>query len=371
MKAALALGKVGILVCIQNVSILKPIIFETLVTAIGFLAFLALAGPLQAQISLPNAPAAELDMLRFELSVPCMGSSVDLVVYSKTQPQAQSVMDAGLAEIERLSGILSNYDPDSEISKLCSTPSAEWVDVSPDLANVLSHSRRWHQLSYGKFDITVGPLSQIWRASRKQKQLPTRIEIDTAKERCGWDCFGFEPTSGKAILYRPKMMLDLSGIAVGYIVDAAFEKMVELDHRTILVNAGGDIRVGDAPPEMDGWRITVAGLGKESPPLTSLRLKNCAVTTSGDLNQFAEVGGRRYSHFLDPKSGEPIERRQSVTVIAATTLDADAGATALAILGINRTCEIFHELPLSQAVMVEASEKDGTPSRMRWLSNQE
>ena len=98
-----------------------------------------------------------------------------------------------------------------------------------------------------------------------------------------------------------------------------------------------------------------------------LRLQNCAVTTSGDLNQFVEIDGRRYSHFIDPDTGDPIERRQSVTAIAATTLDADAGATAMAVLGMIRSSELFESLPLHEAIFVVADQSDTEPIRMQWI----
>ena len=312
---------------------------------------------------------------RFELSIPAMGSHVDMVVYAQSRSQAKTVFDAGIAEIERLAVVLSNYDSNSEISKFCSSPTGDWIPLSHDLSTVLIQSRRWHGLSEGAFDITVGPLTQLWRSSRKTKQLPTQSEIDDAKQRCGWASVEFDVAFGgtdlrpplRATLLKPKMRLDLSGIAVGYIVDAAFEKMIACGCRSLLLNAGGDIRVGDAPPGSEGWRVTIAGLGKELPPLAMLRIQNCAVTTSGDLNQYVEIDGHRYSHFIDPKSGDPIERRQSVTTIAATTLDADAGATALAILGMNRASGMFNSLPLVEAILVEAGPTDMAPIRTRWL----
>ena len=313
---------------------------------------------------------------RFEFSGPAMGSKIDMVVYTQSRSQATVVIDAGLAEIERLTMLLSNYDSKSEISKFCSSPAGQKIPLGQDLSTVLEQSQRWHRLSDGKFDITVGPLTQLWRNSRKHNQLPTLEEIADAKHRCGWRLVEFDSAyattksghSLSATLLKPEMILDLSGIAVGYIVDAAFEKMMARGFRSILLNAGGDIRVGDAPPGSEGWRITVAGLGKAMPPLAMLRITNCAVTTSGDLNQYLEIDGRRYSHFIDPESGDPIECRQSVTAIAATTLDADAGATALAILGMNRASEMFNSLPLDEVIFVEAGTTDLAPIRMRWLT---
>lgn len=316
------------------------------------------------------------ELKRFEFSGPAMGSNIDMVVYAQSRSQATIAINAGLAEIERLTLLLSNYDSNSEISKFCSSPTGQKIPLGQDLSTVLEQSQRWHRLSDGKFDITVGPLTQLWRNGRKNNQLPTIAEIAHAKHRCGWRSVEFDSAyatiksghSVSATLLKPEMILDLSGIAVGYIVDAAFEKMMARGFRSILLNAGGDIRVGEAPPGSEGWRITVAGLGKTLPPLAMLRMKNCAVTTSGDLNQFLEIDGRRYSHFIDPESGDPIERRQSVTAIAATTLDADAGATALAILGMNRASEMFNSLPLDEVIFVEAGTTDLAPIRMRWLT---
>ena len=349
--------------------------------ALWLLAVLTDAKLLAQTTTYPNAKPIvsnrQADLLRFELSAPAMGSHIDFVVYAPTELQAKSVIDAGIAEIERLSHILSNYDADSEISKLCASPIGLWTPLSPDLTAVIEHSRRWHQLSDGKFDITVGPLTQLWRNSRKKKQLPTPAEISDAKSRCGWAAVKLKrsPNDQKhsitsASLSKPNMVLDLSGIAVGYIVDAAFEKMTAVGARSILINAGGDIRVGDAPPGSEGWRIMIAGLGKQSPPLSMMRVSNCAVTTSGDLNQYIEVDGRRYSHFIEPESGEPIQRRQSVTAIAATTVDADAGATALAILGAQRASELFEHLPLQSAMIMVTSQSDLDPIRTRWLTNE-
>jgi len=334
-----------------------------------------LAQPSSNPTPLTSVSNYQKDLLRFELTAPAMGSHIDFVVFAPSELQAKMAIDAGLTEIERLSNVLSNYDANSEISKLCSEPTGQWTPLSPDLAAVLDHSRRWHKLSDGKFDITVGPLTQLWRTSRKQKKLPAPSEIAEAKSRCGWNAVNLKFAANEqglsftnASLSKSNMILDLSGLAVGYIVDAAFDKMAATGVRSILINAGGDIRVGDAPPGSDGWRIMIAGLGKQSPPLSMMRVSNCAVTTSGDLNQYIEVEGRRYSHFIEPQSGEPIERLQSVTALAATTVDADAGATALAILGSQRAWELFQQMPLQSAMIMETAQNDLGPIRTRLLT---
>jgi thiamine biosynthesis lipoprotein len=170
------------------------------------------------------------------------------------------------------------------------------------------------------------------------------------------------------------MLIDLSGLATGYIIDRAFEAMVRRGCPRLLIDIGGDIRVGAAPPGSSGWLVLVAGLGKESPPICSLSLENCAVTTSGDLTQFVEIDGVRYSHLVDPRAGVPLTRRQSVTVLATTAIDADAGATALSVLGMEISSELFETLPLREAILLEAdtnSTGDDAALRYRHLSIEE
>ena len=123
-----------------------------------------------------------------------------------------------------------------------------------------------------------------------------------------------------------------------------------------------DIRLGSPPPETQGWTIEIAGIGKNSPPLCKRLLHSCAITTSGDLNQFIEIDGRRYSHLIDPITGIPLERRQSATVIAATAIDADAGATALCLLGMENASQQFDAMPLTEAYLMEVSKEDAAGS---------
>jgi thiamine biosynthesis lipoprotein len=164
------------------------------------------------------------------------------------------------------------------------------------------------------------------------------------------------------------MRLDVSGLATGYIIDRMFEAMVATGTESILINAGGDIRVGKAPPGRDGWRVDVAGLGLNAPLFSTYLVSNCAVTTSGDLYQYVEIDGRRFSHFIDPFSGSPIERRQSVTAFAATALDADAGATALAVMGMELGAEQFPKLPLGKAIFMQF-DKETNDLRFRSLGD--
>jgi FAD:protein FMN transferase len=327
---------------------------------------------LQGNVFAQDTPAP---LSRYEYSAPSMGSMLDIVVYAKDQQQAQACIDAGLNEVDRLSQILSNYDQSSEISQLCRSPINTPTPLSFDLGQVLQESLRWNKISNGKFDISVGRLTQLWRRCRKLRILPSEVERREALSQRKATYVAVEIDGSKvwhASFPTDGIVLDLSGIATGYILDRMLEKMTSVGPESILINAGGDIRVGKAPPEKIGWRIDVAGLGKESPALMTYWLEDGAVTTSGDLFQYVEIDGRRYSHLIDPDSGSPIERRQSVTVFASRAIDADAGATALAVLGMDEGSLVFPNLPLLRALVLQmdADGRDEAETvRLRVLEN--
>jgi thiamine biosynthesis lipoprotein len=320
---------------------------------------------------------AQMPLQRYELSVPTMGTRMDVVLYAESRAVATHAIDGGLDEINRLAKILSNYDPDSEISQISRNAYSQPIAVSRDLGHVLEHAVRWHTLSRGRFDITVGPLTQLWRSARQRKQLPSETDILAAKKKCGWQHLKLitkasEPDSSLSVtsvqLLVPDMVLDVSGLATGYILDRAFDAIQARGIRRLLINVGGDIRAGEPPPGKEGWNVSVAGLGAGSEPLMNVRIANHAVTSSGDLYQFVELDGRRYSHFIDPIHGGPIERRQCVTAFAKTTLDADAGATAMAVLGVDASIELWDAMPITQAIFVVAAGDHGP--KMRVITNE-
>lgn len=308
---------------------------------------------------------------RYEYIAPTMGTLLKIVLYASSEHEAQDAIDDGLTEIERLMPILSNYDPESEISQLTTT-AMEPVLLSRDLSQVLGHAKRWHLLSDGAFDVTLGPLTQVWSLARRDQKKPDPESLDAARSRCGWEHVRWieqesSPKGTMAVqLLMDAMRIDVSGLATGYIIDRAFEAIRRRGIESLLIDIGGDIRLGLAPPLSHGWKVDIAGLGKESPLLSQRLLEHCAVTASGDLHQFVEIDGIRYSHLIDPRTGQPLRRRQSVIAIAPQAVDADAGATALSVLGMSGTTTRFDNMPLKEAILLESDLHSGGLSEVRY-----
>jgi thiamine biosynthesis lipoprotein len=300
----------------------------------------------------PQAEAAE----GFELEFPCMGTTVILQAYGTEDSYVSESLKMAEAETERLVSILSDYDEDSELSRLNQTAgSGNWVAVSQELWDVLEAADRWNKISQGAFDASVGALTKLWRKSRRLSQIPSTEEIQKALQSSGWQHVHLDATAKKVRLDQAGLRIDLGAIAKGYIVDRAFDVLVKRSHKSCMVNAGGDLRCGDPPPNRAGWKIEIAALGKNDPPLRRIQIRNAAIATSGDLWQFMMIDGKRRSHILDPKTGMGVVGPISVSAIAANATDADAAATALSVLGQRTGVQLAETLPKLEALIMSRS----------------
>ncbi|MDR3183125.1 MAG: FAD:protein FMN transferase [Planctomycetaceae bacterium] len=261
---------------------------------------------------------------RFEYEQTAMGVPVRIILYSESQQKADAAAKDAFAEFQRLNGIMSDYDSESELSQLCTNGGS--LHVSDDLFAVLKASKEYCRVSDGAFDITVGPMVRLWRRSRRQKELPKQKYIDEAKQLAGNHLWEIDEAAQSVRLLRSGMKLDLGGIAKGFAIDKAFEAVAKHQITVQLVDAGGDMRLGDAPPLTDGWTVKMDG-GDD------VLLHNTASATSGGKFQFVEIAGVRYAHIVDPKTGLGLTESPTVTVTAPAAAQADALASAAAVLG--------------------------------------
>jgi FAD:protein FMN transferase len=232
-----------------------------------------------------------------------------------------------IAELDRM---MSDYRPDSELRRLASN--GDWTVVSPELFDVLKRAVLVARETGGAFDPTIAPLVSIWREARATERLPARADLDAARRRVGWRHLQFDERDRAVRLMQPDMRLDLGGIAKGYILQEASRILRQHGVAAALVEAGGDIVAGNAPPGRDGWRIDVGGAGGALEERAG-RLVNAALATSGSTAQFVEIEGVRYSHVIDPRTGVGVTNDLVARVIAEDAATADALATALTVIG--------------------------------------
>jgi len=289
----------------------------------------------------------------YELQFPSMGTRLTFQAFSDDKETVQQAFAAAQQEVERLVQIMSDYDPDSELSKINQLAgTGQWSPVSPELWEVLDASDRWHQQTEGAFDASLGSLTRMWRKARRQNKIPTQPTIDAALKSAGWKHVQLDRTGKRIRLELTGMHLDLGAIAKGYIVDQAFRILQEKGLSSCMVNAGGNLRCGSPPPDRSGWRIEISSLQEDQPPFRRIYLADAAISTSGDLWQFMLIDGIRRSHILDSKTGWGIEGPVAVTVVARNAQDADAASTSLCVLGRNRGMELLSRLDGYEALFL-------------------
>jgi thiamine biosynthesis lipoprotein len=259
---------------------------------------------------------------RYQFAQMLMGVQVRLIVYADNEAIAKAGCKAAFERVAQLEDIMTDYRPDSELMRLCARAGTGPVQVSCELFYVLSYGQKIAQASNGDFDMTVGPYVRLWRTARKTHTLPTPEQLARARQRVGYQLMKLDPTSRTVDLLVPGMQLDLGGIGKGYAGDEAIKVLREHGITSALFEAGGDIVVSDPPPDKPrGWTIQTidTGAGKET-----LHLHDCAVSTSGDTEQYVEINGVRYSHVVNPHTGIGLTKRMMATVVAPMGITSDA-----------------------------------------------
>jgi thiamine biosynthesis lipoprotein len=291
-----------------------------------------------------STPATH-SLQRFEFTQPQMGSLFSITLYALDKATADQAAKSAFDRVAELNRIMSDYDPQSELMQLCRKPSGVPVHVSDDLFDILQQSQKFSRLSNGAFDVTVGPYVRLWRAARKQKTLPSPEAIAAVAGSVGYQKIRLDPHAKTVTLLAPNMQLDLGGIAKGYAADKALGILRRQGITRAMVAASGDIAVGDAPPGRSGWGIGIASIDSPDNGLTkALLLKNAAVSTSGDTEQFVEIDGIRYSHIVNPATGRGLTERIGVTIIARNATTTDALATAVSVMGAERGLRLIDSL---------------------------
>ena len=270
---------------------------------------------------------------RYEYSIERMGTRVRVVLYARDERAGQRAANAAFERIEELEQAMSDYREDSELNRLSREAVNRPQGVSPELFYVLELAQNFSRLSAGGFDITIGPVVRLWREARRTHHLPSAEEIAQARALVDYRHLELDAATRTVMLKRPGMQLDLGGIAKGYAADEAMGIMQRHGIHSALVALGGDIRVMGSPPGARGWKIDIENPDPRGRnPLCSVTLKDAAISTSGDTHQFLELGGKRYSHIIEPTSGMALGDAAGTTVIAQDGISADALATALSVM---------------------------------------
>ncbi len=282
-----------------------------------------------------DSPEVEI----YKLTGRTMGTEFKVVVVSDVDQSKVELLQNKIAQrLVEINKRMSTYDPESELSRFNQSESADWFAVSKETAEVVAYALAIAEKTDGAYDPTVGPLVNLWGfgPNKKTPSIPSPTTVTEAKAKVGYGQIDTRTDPPALLKQNKEIYLDLSSVAKGHGVDAIADLLDEQGFKSYMVEIGGEVRTRGTKPNDDPWRI-----GIENPDSSSriaskvLELsEDESIATSGDYRNFFEVDGVKYSHTIDPKSGQPVQHDlATVTVAAELCRDADALATALLVLG--------------------------------------
>ena len=272
-----------------------------------------------------------------------MGTYATITIIDGNTTRANIAMDAAFAEIKRIEELMSQYNESSEVSSL-NRNGTNWTALSRDTIYVLKKAEYYSRMSNGSFDITCNPLLNLWMVKVKEEnRMPTPEEIEEVRELVGYEHLIIDEDRSRARFDKEGMSITLGGIAKGYAIDCASEKLIEVGVKHALVNIGGDMRaVGDKNGVP--WKVALQNPRDKSEYITIIKLNNESVTTSGDYERYFFEEGKRVHHIIDPKTGYSADECISVTIITKNCTDADALSTTVFVMGPERGKALLDEL---------------------------
>jgi FAD:protein FMN transferase len=300
---------------------------------------------------------------KYSFSQPKMGSPLNITVYAQDSAKIYQLTQQAYQIVDSLNLIYSDYLPKSELNLLSATSGQNtFTKVSPALWDILQQCLKAAEKSNGAFDITIGRVVKLWRRTRKEKVLPEMSTLDEAIKSVGYKSIILDEKNQSVKLSKQNTLLDLGGIAKGYIAQVIVDFYRKNGFQKVLVDAGGDLAM--TWEGVSGWEVGINVPDSEELLQKFLILQNQAVATSGDMYQYVELNGKYYSHIVNPKTGMGLTERKNVTIIAPDGATADWLATACSVLSVKKALKLIKSMPNCEVLIAKI--KDG--KILQWQS---
>ena len=274
-------------------------------------------------------------LVKVERMTDAMGTTYTIDAYGENEGKILAAMEQAFDEVRRLDQMISNYIPDSELSRVNDQAADHPVQVSQEFFNLISSCVDFSRRSEGSFDITVGPLMKVWGFYKGSGHLPHRAEVRAALDQVGYQNIELDPKTLTLKLKKRGVNLDPGGVGKGLAVDRMVQILRDNGITSALVSGGGSsiYGIGSPPTDHRGWYVRIRDPKDENKTAAEVYLNNRSLSTSGNYEKFFWAEGKLYSHIMDPRTGYPSEGMLSVSVVTPKTLDSEIWAKPYYILG--------------------------------------
>ena len=291
-----------------------------------------------------------------------MGTIFKVSVHSeKSRNKVEDIVQGSFKIADEMDDRFSDYSAESEVSKFNNQGSHIPFKISGELLELLTISESLYHKTSASFEPAAGALTQLWRLSRKTKRLPDQKTLSLAIKASSFASLIIDRKKKTLTKKDHLTRLDFGGIAKGYTADKMLNYLQEHDLKSCSISAGGDVIVGDPPPGRLYWIIKINPFGDSNSETMRVKLSNAAVSTSGKVEQFIQIDGKKYSHIVNPKNGLGLTTNHATVVISNKGSMSDALATSISILG-KSGLKILNHFPNTEAAIIDLNDNKVTKS---------
>lgn len=281
----------------------------------------------------------------YNRSLKLMGNRFEFSVVAEDEEWAMECIEKGIAEVQRIEELLTTYKENSQTNRINAMAGISPVKVDQEVFDLVERSLRISKLTQGAFDITYGSMDKsLWNFDKDMTSLPDEETARSMVRLINFRNVILDRTLRTVFLKEKGMRIGFGGIGKGYAAEMAKEVMRKSGVKSGVVNAAGDLTVWGKQPNGELWTVGIADPDKKHLPFASLKLTDTSVATSGNYEKYVVIGGKRYSHTIDPKTGYPVRGIKSVTIICHNAEIADAMATPVMVMGIEAGIDLVNQL---------------------------
>ncbi|PXX24528.1 thiamine biosynthesis lipoprotein [Arenibacter sp. ARW7G5Y1] len=301
--------------------------------------------------------AQEPKYVTVQRSVHLMGDKFDITVVADNEEIGYINIEEAVSEIKRIEKMISSWDEESETSLINKNAGIKPVKVSVELYKLIERANQISEITNGAFDITFAGMDNIWKFDGSMKFKPTKDEIIHSVSKVGYKKIILNEVDHTVFLRLKGMKIGFGGIAKGYAADMAKELLVGKQVRAGVINASGDLTTWGTKATGEKWLIGIANPLSKDKIFSWLPVLESSVATSESYDKYITFDGRKYSHILDPRTGNPISGINSVSVFSKTAEFSDALATAIFVLGVDSGMSLINQLKGTEAIIVDGNNK--------------
>ncbi len=284
-----------------------------------------------------------------------MGSSFEITIVAPTPAEADTHIDAAIAEIQRIEQLISSWDSASETSQINRYAGEKPVTVAPELLALIQRAIAIAQLTDGAFDISYASMDRIWKFDGTMQHMPTKEAIAASVAKVGFQHIEIDTAASTVYLRKKGMKIGFGAIGKGYAADRAKALMLSRGVTAGIINASGDMTTWGSKIDGTPWQVAITNPMNKNKAFALLPVIDGAVVTSGDYEKYVTFDGNRYTHIIDPRTGYPATGIVSVTVFAPKAELADALATSIFVMGRTTGINRVNQLKGVECIVIDAA----------------